>query len=145
MAPRLVTLSVYGGVGMEPQKATLRSGVDVVVGTPGRVIDLLEGGSLKAVLTGNGSGAVSRSRPEFVVHFPHYDFDVIGPASTYLSGNYKLIRAYEDGSLRLYDLSTDIGEKSDLSKSMPNKVTDLDQKLTSYLTAVGAQLPTRKP
>ena len=105
----------------------------------------LEGGSLKAVLTGNGSGAVSRSRPDFVVHFPHYDFDVIGPASTYLSGNYKLIRAYEDGSLRLYDLSTDIGEKSDLSKSMPNKVTDLDQKLTSYLTAVGAQLPTRKP
>jgi len=105
----------------------------------------LEGGSLKSVVTGNGNGTVTRTRPDFVVHFPHYDFDVIGPASTYLSGNYKLIRAYEDGSLRLYDLSTDIGEKSDLAKTQPNRVTDLNQKLTSYLTAVGAQLPTRKP
>jgi len=34
--------AVYGGVGFEQQIAALRTGVDVVVGTPGRLIDLLE-------------------------------------------------------------------------------------------------------
>ncbi len=33
-------LTVYGGVGYEPQLEALASGVDVVVGTPGRLLDL---------------------------------------------------------------------------------------------------------
>jgi superfamily II DNA/RNA helicase len=33
-------LTVYGGVGYEPQLDALKSGVDIVVGTPGRLIDL---------------------------------------------------------------------------------------------------------
>jgi superfamily II DNA/RNA helicase len=36
----LRVLTVYGGVGYEPQLDALASGVDVVVGTPGRLIDL---------------------------------------------------------------------------------------------------------
>jgi superfamily II DNA/RNA helicase len=36
----LRVLTVYGGVGYEPQLDTLADGVDVVVGTPGRLIDL---------------------------------------------------------------------------------------------------------
>lgn len=35
-------ISVYGGVGMEPQERALREGVDCVVATPGRLIDHLE-------------------------------------------------------------------------------------------------------
>jgi superfamily II DNA/RNA helicase len=34
--------TVYGGVGFEPQRDALRAGVDVLVATPGRLIDLLE-------------------------------------------------------------------------------------------------------
>jgi superfamily II DNA/RNA helicase len=34
--------AVYGGVGFEPQIDALRRGVDVIVGTPGRLIDLME-------------------------------------------------------------------------------------------------------
>ncbi|HWW43990.1 MAG TPA: DEAD/DEAH box helicase [Acidimicrobiia bacterium] len=34
--------AVYGGVGFEQQIAAMRDGVDVIVGTPGRLIDLLE-------------------------------------------------------------------------------------------------------
>jgi superfamily II DNA/RNA helicase len=34
--------AVYGGVSMDPQVTALQKGVDVVVGTPGRLIDLLE-------------------------------------------------------------------------------------------------------
>jgi ATP-dependent RNA helicase DeaD len=40
------TLAVYGGAPYRPQFVALKSGVDVVVGTPGRVIDHLERGSL---------------------------------------------------------------------------------------------------
>ncbi|WP_372729691.1 DEAD/DEAH box helicase [Nocardioides sp.] len=36
----LRVLTVYGGVGYEPQLEALESGVDIVVGTPGRLIDL---------------------------------------------------------------------------------------------------------
>src|SRR3954454_25103718 len=37
----LRVLTVYGGVGYEPQLDALKTGVDVVVGTPGRLIDLV--------------------------------------------------------------------------------------------------------
>jgi len=39
-------LTVYGGVPYEPQLEALETGVDVVVGTPGRLIDLMNRGSL---------------------------------------------------------------------------------------------------
>ncbi|MFT4263137.1 MAG: DEAD/DEAH box helicase, partial [Nocardioides sp.] len=37
----LRVLSIYGGVGFEPQIDALETGVDVVVGTPGRIIDMV--------------------------------------------------------------------------------------------------------
>jgi len=35
-------IAVYGGVSLDPQISALQKGVDVVVGTPGRLIDLIE-------------------------------------------------------------------------------------------------------
>ncbi|KAJ6380473.1 hypothetical protein OIU76_017023 [Salix suchowensis] len=46
-APYLSTVCVYGGVSYATQQNALSRGVDVVVGTPGRIIDLLKGNSLK--------------------------------------------------------------------------------------------------
>lgn len=46
-APYLRTVCVYGGVPYSSQQSALRSGVDVVVGTPGRLIDLIKGNSLQ--------------------------------------------------------------------------------------------------
>ncbi|KAL6638185.1 hypothetical protein ACP70R_025757 [Stipagrostis hirtigluma subsp. patula] len=46
-APKLSTVCVYGGVSYNIQQNALSRGVDVVVGTPGRIIDLINGGSLK--------------------------------------------------------------------------------------------------
>lgn len=45
-APTLATICVYGGVPISSQMSTLDYGVDVVVGTPGRIIDLLKRGAL---------------------------------------------------------------------------------------------------
>ncbi|MEW6420314.1 MAG: DEAD/DEAH box helicase [Deinococcota bacterium] len=44
--PQLDTVTVYGGAAYSPQENALRRGVDVVVGTPGRLIDHLERGNL---------------------------------------------------------------------------------------------------
>jgi ATP-dependent RNA helicase DDX21 len=46
-APRLKTISIYGGAPYRPQEEALRYGVDIVVGTPGRIIDHMERGTLK--------------------------------------------------------------------------------------------------
>ncbi|KAM3186157.1 hypothetical protein ACTXT7_004893 [Hymenolepis weldensis] len=44
---RMTVIAVYGGVAYDQQVRALRSGVDIVVGAPGRVIDLMESGKLK--------------------------------------------------------------------------------------------------
>ncbi|GAV90554.1 zf-CCHC domain-containing protein/DEAD domain-containing protein/Helicase_C domain-containing protein/GUCT domain-containing protein [Cephalotus follicularis] len=46
-APYLNTVCVYGGVSYNIQQNALSRGVDVVVGTPGRIIDLIESNSLR--------------------------------------------------------------------------------------------------
>ncbi|KAG6505212.1 hypothetical protein ZIOFF_037566 [Zingiber officinale] len=46
-APYLSTVCVYGGVAYNIQKNSLSRGVDVVVGTPGRIIDLINDDSLR--------------------------------------------------------------------------------------------------
>ncbi|XP_021713845.1 DEAD-box ATP-dependent RNA helicase 3, chloroplastic-like [Chenopodium quinoa] len=46
-APYLNTVCVYGGVSYSAQQNSLSRGVDVVVGTPGRIIDLVSSNSLR--------------------------------------------------------------------------------------------------
>lgn len=103
----------------------------------------VEGGSFAPLLLNGGVGRVQRPREEFVVHVPHYDPQ--SPASAIFLGNYKLIRIYETGERRLYDLAKDISEQNDLSAQMPEKTAELDNRLTAYLTAVNAQMTTVNP
>jgi arylsulfatase A-like enzyme len=105
----------------------------------------IEGGSLVPALRGGAGPVVSRPREEFVVHFPHYDKDAQGPASTLHLGKYKLVRSYESGELRLYDLAADLGETRDLAREQASLAADLDRRLSEYLKAVGAQMPTNNP
>src|ERR1700759_4578330 len=44
---RLSVVSIYGGRAYEPQIAALQTGADVVVGTPGRLVDLSQQGQLQ--------------------------------------------------------------------------------------------------
>lgn len=43
---------VYGGVPKGPQMSALRQGVDIVVGTPGRLADLMQDGACKLQVRG---------------------------------------------------------------------------------------------
>ena len=107
--------------------------------------DGIEGGSLAAVLRGDAKAEVVRPREEFVVHFPHYDLGNGGPASAIWLGDHKLIRCYEDGRVRLYDLSKDPGEAKDLSEAMPERRKELEKRLDEYLAAIDAAMPTKNP
>ena len=46
LAPSLKVTVVFGGVSINPQMLGLRSGTDIVVATPGRLIDLVEHNAL---------------------------------------------------------------------------------------------------
>lgn len=106
----------------------------------------VEGGSVLALLRDKaGAGVVARPREELVFHFPHYDHGNFGPASAIMVGQYKLIRVYETGARLLYDLSRDAAERRNLAASMPEKVADLDARLTAYLKEVSAQMAVKNP
>lgn len=49
IAPELSSLAVYGGTASGPQIGEMRRGVDIIVGTPGRIIDHIEQGNLNLV------------------------------------------------------------------------------------------------
>lgn len=105
----------------------------------------VEGGNLAPLLRSGGAGKVARPREEFVVHFPHYDKNPQGPASSILLGNYKLTHLYETGANRLFDLASDPGEMNDLAPRMPERVAELSARLTAYLRAVNANMPSMNP
>ena len=106
----------------------------------------VEGGSLAAVLTGDGRGTVSRLREDIVFHFPHYDFDPLGPASAIFSGDFKLIRFYEDpGKPRLFNIGDDPYERANLTPAMPERVDAIEGMLDAYLASVDAGLPRINP
>lgn len=105
----------------------------------------LEGGSLAAVLAGDTAAKVKRPREEFVVHFPHYDKDAAGPASSILIGNMKLIHPYETNVAILFDLSKDIAERNDLAKELAKEAAELDRRLADYLKAMNAAIPKPNP
>ena len=78
-------------------------------------------------------------------HYPHYGNQGGAPGSAIRVGHYKLIEWAEDQRRELFDLSVDIGEHSDLSTSMPDKVTELSDLLAKWRTDVGAIQPTPNP
>ena len=106
----------------------------------------IEGGSLVSVLRDPaGRGHVSRAREELVFHFPHYDLGNGGPATAIILAGYKMVRNYETGTRRLYDLARDPGERRDLASAQPEKLAELTARLDAYLRDVNAQMAVTNP
>ena len=78
-------------------------------------------------------------------HYPHYHAGGDGPYSAIRSGNYRLIEFHEDRSLRLFDLSKDIGERQDLADSQPAIKDRMHAALVKWRESVAAQMPTPNP
>jgi hypothetical protein len=59
-------------------------------------------------------------------------------------GNFKLVYLHKTARLELYDLSKDIGEAHDLSKSHPKKLKEMALLMTAELKKRKAPMPTYK-
>jgi arylsulfatase A len=100
----------------------------------------LDGESLLPLLKQTGG----LEREAIFWHYPNYAFHKKNRLGSAIRlGNYKLIRRYDDGSLELYDLAEDIGEKRNLSSELPEVAARLNRKLGKWLGEVDAKLPTR--
>ncbi|MFW6277271.1 MAG: sulfatase [Prolixibacteraceae bacterium] len=110
----------------------------------------LDGQSLLPLLTGSGNLA---KRPLFW-HFPIYLQAYIKndtttqdplfrtrPGSAIRLGDWKLIQYFEYNDIELYNLKEDIGEKSNLAKSNPEKVKELLGILDDWREKTGAPVP----
>jgi len=74
-------------------------------------------------------------------HFPHYRGGIL-PYSIIRDGKWKLLKRYAgDKEFELYDLENDLSEARDLSASMPEKVEELNKKLSQLLEETGSRLP----
>jgi uncharacterized sulfatase len=80
---------------------------------------------------------------EIFSYFPDYHHD--SPGVAVRQGDYKLIRASEDGHLELYNLADDPGEGNNLASSLPDKADELHGILMDWLEGVGAMSATPNP
>jgi arylsulfatase A len=82
-------------------------------------------------------------RDTLYFHYPNYAFHKQNRLGSALrEGDYKIIKNYDDGSLELYDLSRDIGEKENLAATSPELTSRLVGKLDAWLRESHARLPT---
>lgn len=99
-----------------------------------------DGVSLVPALTG---GTIEK-RP-LIWHYPHYGNQGGQPSSIIRLGDWKLIHYYEDGREELYNLKNNPEESTDLAGSNPELVSELSERLFSYLHDVGARFPVHDP
>ena len=72
-------------------------------------------------------------------HYPHYSNQGGIPGGAIRIGDFKLLENYEDGSVSLYNLKEDLGERKDLSQYMPEKTKELQKKLHAWYKEVNAK------
>ena len=78
-------------------------------------------------------------------HFPHFRGGV-KPYSIIREGGWKLLKRYAGTpEFELFNLTEDLSETKDLAPDMPEKVKDLDAKLTAALKKQGAKIPRVNP
>ncbi|HEV2293112.1 MAG TPA: sulfatase [Tepidisphaeraceae bacterium] len=89
-------------------------------------------------------------REDIFWHFPGYlgapgdDAWRTKPVGVIRSGDYKLLEWYEDGTVELYNLKTDIGEKHNLAQKQPELAKSLRAKLVSWREETGARMPAKQ-
>jgi arylsulfatase A-like enzyme len=78
-------------------------------------------------------------------HYPHYHPGGATPYGAIRSRDWKLIEYYEDGRVELFNLGDDLQESRELSAKEPARVAALRERLQTWRTQVGAQMPRINP
>ena len=101
----------------------------------------LDGLSLAPILKNTGTV----KRENLFWHYPHYSNQGGFPGGVIRSGKWKLIERFEDGRTHLFNLDTDIGERSDLVQKYPKIVKQMKLDLHGWYKKVDAKFLLAKP
>jgi arylsulfatase A-like enzyme len=97
-------------------------------------------------LTGLLSGAGEPKREALYWHFPHYsNHGLQSPGGAVRAGDYKLLESFENGTVQLFNLSTDPGEQHDLATVEPQRAAKLKTMLHAWRKSVNAQMMPPNP
>jgi arylsulfatase A-like enzyme len=78
-------------------------------------------------------------------YYPHYSNQGGRPCAAVREGRWKLIHEFENGTLYLYDLSTDVGEQHDLADQNPDEAATLHGKLMNWIATTAISVPSSNP
>ena len=106
-----------------------------IAGEAARPAQHLDGVSLVSLLR----GGVGLEREALFWHYPHYGNQGGFPGGVIRVGNYKLLERYEDGRVHLFDLSDDLGERTDLAETRPDRVVSMRQRLHAWYRQTDAK------
>ncbi len=112
-----------------------------MAGLPLRPKQHVDGVSLVPILKGKGE---LPDRPLFW-HYPHYSNQGDRPGGSIRVGDFVLIEHYEDGSLELFNLKTDLSQTENLAKKMPKKAAEMHRQLRQWRRDVDAKMPREDP
>jgi arylsulfatase A-like enzyme len=84
-------------------------------------------------------GGAAPERDALFWHFPHYSNQGGFPGGAIRMGEWKLIENYEDGSVFLFNLPADPGEKHDLAAAQPARVSEMRARLHAWYRETGAK------
>jgi len=134
---RLPGVTKPGSVCDQPIVATdVSPTVLEVCGLPVRPDLHLDGKSILPLLKG-GTEPIHES---IQWHFPHYGNTGSGPCSSIRVGDWKLIEWFENDTVELFDLATDMGETTDLAAKHPDKAAELKKRLAAWREDVDASM-----
>ena len=114
--------------------------IELAGGEPPAEID---GVTFTRLLSEPKGPALTRPGDALFFHYPHYNRQTT-PQSSIIDGHMKLIKFWEDGALRLYDLDADLEEQIDLAESRPADASALERRLDSYLAQADVLYPQPK-
>ena len=103
---------------------------------------ILDGESILPVLKQEGT----LQREAIYFHYPNYAWHAKNRlGGVIIEGDYKLLNWYDDDSVELYNIRTDISESKDLAMASPEKSQQMKRKLKKWLAQTGANMPIRNP
>ncbi len=114
-----------------------------IAGSTAPLPEGIEGGDFLPVLIGDAE-SIDRPHDFLTFHFPHYQGRE-GPQSAIIRGDLKLVKDYETDTVRLFDLTEDPGESTDLARIRADDARRLQALLETHLDRIDADLPVRNP
>ena len=105
-------------------------------------VQKLDGMSITSLI----KGEKKLDRDAIYWHFPHYsNHGLQSPGGAVRSGDYKLLEYFENNTVQLFNLKSDIGEQNDISTLNPEKVNELRTKLHQWRKRINAQMMEPNP